>query len=129
MRTHEVMHKIMSGVHSKGTRPEVKLQKALWHNGIRYRKNYKAIPGSPDIAITKCKIAIFVDGDFWHGKKIEQIHSNKEYWIPKLKNNMERDKQVNDALTEMGWLVLRFWESQLKKDFDGCVQKILSEIP
>lgn len=129
MRTPEVMHKIMSSVHSKDTRPERKLRKALWKQGIRYRKNYKNLPGKPDIAITRCKIAIFVDGDFWHGRNIKSVKTNREYWMAKFKRNQERDREINDLLTEMGWMVMRFWESDLKNDFNGCVNKILEEIP
>lgn len=121
--------KIMSHIHGKDTKPELKLRKALWHKGIRYRKNVRTLPGIPDIVIMRCKIAIFVDGDFWHGREIERIKSNRDYWIPKLKRNQARDKEVNDQLTERGWLVLRFWESDLKKDFDKCVKRILLEIP
>lgn len=127
--TKEQRHKNMVNIKSNNTKAEVKLRKALWKKGVRYRKNYTALPGKPDIVITKCKIAIFVDGDFWHGRGMERIKSNRDYWIPKLMRNVERDKEVNDKLTELGWLVLRFWVSDLKKDFDGCVEKILQEIP
>lgn len=119
----------MQAVHSNNTKPELLLRKALWHRGLRYRKNYKKLPGTPDIVITRCHIAIFVDGDFWHAKGHtehpgEQIGSNKEYWQKKLKQNVERDKAVNDELTDMGWLVLRFWESDIKKDLQKCVDMI-----
>ena len=120
----------MKRILSKDTKPEVQLRKALWRRGLRYRKNYKFLPGSPDIALTHQKIAIFVDGDFWHAKGHqehpgEQIRTRPEYWVPKLTRNVEHDKEVNDALTEAGWLVLRFWESDIKKDLNGCVNKIL----
>ena len=96
-------HNNMSHIKSKDTTPEIMFCKALWHCGIRYRKNYKKLPGTPDIAITKRKIAIFVDGDFWHArnhqdKPGEQIKTNRGYWVPKLSRNVERDKEVNDAL-------------------------------
>lgn len=133
MRSKETMHKIMSGVHSKNTKPEQILRKALWQRGIRYRKNYDKLPGRPDIAITRCKIAIFVDGDFWHGRNMEKIDKeitqNRQYWLPKLRKNKMRDEEVNDILTEKGWLVIRFWESDIKKDIDSCVKKILQYIP
>ncbi len=120
----------MKRISSKDTKPEVQLRKALWRRGLRYRKNYRFLPGSPDIALTHQKIAIFVDGDFWHAKDHqehpgEQIRTRPEYWVPKLTRNVEHDKEVNDALTEAGWLVLRFWESDIKKDLNGCVNKIL----
>lgn len=128
-RSKETMHRIMSGVHSKDTEPEIMLREALWKQGLRYRKNYKALPGTPDIVLTRQKIAIFVDGDFWHGKGHldnpgEQIETNGEYWRGKLARNVERDKENNDELTAQGWLVLRFWESDIKRDLNGCVEKI-----
>ena len=124
----------MQSVHSENTKPEVILRKALWHRGIRYRKNYNALPGKPDIVLIRQKIAIFVDGDFWHARGYqmqpgEQVKSNKEYWGPKLKRNVERDKEVNDMLTELGWIVLRFWESDIRKNLEGCIQEIFRYLP
>lgn len=122
---------IMKNIRSKDTKPEIMLRKALWHMGIRYRKNYHGLPGKPDIVLVRRKIAIFVDGDFWHAKGHqdspgEQIVSNREYWVPKLARNVERDKDVNDALLEKGWLVLRFWDSEIKKDLPSVLEKIKS---
>ncbi len=123
----------MQSVHSKDTKPEIMLRKALWHKGIRYRKNYKELIGKPDIVITRCKIAIFVDGDFWHGKNMDaiekRIQSHRTYWLPKIRRNRERDAEVNDALTEQGWIVLRFWESDIKKQLEQCVAQILEYVP
>lgn len=121
--------KAMAHNKPQDTKPEIILRKALWHAGIRYRKNYRKLSGSPDIAITKRKIAIFVDGDFWHAKGHEanpgeQIATNRAYWVPKLTRNVERDKEVNDALLAEGWLVLRFWESKIKKDVNACLKEI-----
>ena len=127
--TKEQRHKNMSHIRAENTKAEVLLRKALWHRGIRYRKNYKELPGKPDIAITRCHIAVFVDGDFWHARGHqknpgEQVGSNPQYWQKKLKRNVERDKEVNDALTSMGWLVLRFWASDVEKELDTYVSKI-----
>jgi len=127
--TKEQRHKNMSRVKGKDTTPELLLRKALWARGIRYRKNYDKLPGKPDIVLTRQKIAIFVDGDFWHARGHqdnpgEEVASNKEFWRKKLARNVERDKEVNDELTEAGWLVLRFWESDIKKDLDACMMKI-----
>lgn len=132
--TNAQRHKTMKHICSKDTKPEISLRKALWHHGIRYRKNYAKLPGKPDIAITHYHIAIFVDGDFWHARGHqecpgEQVASNKEYWQKKLRNNVERDKEVNDALTEAGWLVLRFWSSDVMKHLDDCINQILQYIP
>ncbi|BDR57498.1 very short patch repair endonuclease [Xylocopilactobacillus apis] len=78
----------MSQIRSTNTKPEIKLRKALWNRGVRYRKNLNTLPGKPDIAITKSKIAVFIDGEFWHGYKWNEnknnIHSNRDYWIPKI---------------------------------------------
>ena len=126
-------HKNMSHIKGKNTKAEVLLRKALWHKGIRYRKNYAFLTGSPDIVLTKYKIAVFCDGDFWHGRGYqcpgEQVKTNQKFWIHKLKGNVARDQEVNDLLTEQGWLVLRFWESDIKKDLDKCLEIILSYIP
>ena len=115
---------IMASIKSTDTTPEKMLRLAIWHSGIRYRKNWRKLPGSPDIAITKYKIAVFVDGDFWHARGHEQdpgeqVGTNKEFWKKKLARNVERDKEVNNQLTQQGWLVLRFWESDIKKDIGG----------
>ncbi|KPD33483.1 endonuclease [Pediococcus acidilactici] len=109
----------MSRVHSTNGKDEVILEKLLWHSGIRYRKNYKSLPGKPDIAITKQKVAVFIDGEFWHGYNWEHykhhIKSNREYWIPKIEYNMKHDKEVNELLKEKGWIVLRFWSKKVLK--------------
>lgn len=120
----------MQHIKAKDTKPELMLRKALWNRGIRYRKNDSVLPGRPDIVLSRQKIAVFVDGDFWHAhghsdNPGEQIDCNKSFWQKKLSRNVERDKEVNDALTEAGWLVLRFWESDIKKDLDRCVAQIL----
>lgn len=132
--TKEQRSNIMRHVCSKDTTPEKVLRLALWHRGIRYRKNYRKVSGTPDIALTRYRIAIFVDGDFWHARGHEanpgeQITSNIDYWKKKLTRNVERDKEVNDMLTEDGWLVLRFWESDIKKDIETCVERILRYLP
>ena len=99
-----------------------------WKKGYRYRKNYKKIPGSPDIAITSKKMAIFVDGEFWHGydwiRRKEKLKSNKEYWIAKIEENMVRDKRNDKLLKEMGWKVIHFWENEIKKNLMSCLAKI-----
>lgn len=133
-RSKEARSRNMSCIPSKNTKPEILLRKALWQHGIRYRKNYKELPGKPDIAITKNRIAIFIDGGFWHARGHEsnpgeQIQTNSAFWTKKLKRNVERDKEVNQALLEMGWLVLRYWDSDVNKDCDTCVKDILQYLP
>jgi DNA mismatch endonuclease (patch repair protein) len=131
--TKEQRHKNMTHIRNRDTKAEILLRKALWHKGVRYRKNDRRLPGIPDIAITKSHIAIFVDGDFWHGRNLESltnhIDTHKDFWKRKLTKNVERDKEVNDNLTEMGWLVLRFWETDIKKDLEGCVSEVMKYIP
>jgi len=126
-------HKNMSHIRSKNGKSEVRLRKALWKKGIRYRKNYARLPGKPDIAIPRFKIAVFVDGDFWHGKDMSQLKkrldTNRGYWISKIERNKERDQEVNECLTDLGWLVLRFWDSDIKKDLESCVSCVLQYIP
>ncbi|MCB5951113.1 very short patch repair endonuclease [Enterococcus sp. BWT-B8] len=134
IETKKYRSQMMSRIRSTGGKAETLLAKSLWHEGIRYFRNYKKLPGKPDIAITKHKIAIFVDGEFWHGydwenQKIKRIHTNREYWIPKIEKNIERDKKVNQELKSLGWTVIRFWEKHdVWKDLDGCIEKIKAEI-
>lgn len=132
--TKEQRHKNMQHIKATDTKAEKILRLALWHRGFRYRKNWKKLPGKPDIVLTKQKIAIFVDGDFWHArnhleKPGEQVGSNKSYWTKKLANNAARDKEVNNLLAEQGYIVLRFWETDVKKDLEACLSKIDEYIP
>jgi len=122
----------MSRIKNKNTSIEITLCKALWGSGIRYRKNYKKLPGAPDIAITKYRIAVFCDGEFWHGKDWEtkklKIQNNREYWIKKIEKNMNRDCETDRALYWRGWTVIRFWGSDITKDLLGCVEVIRETI-
>ena len=130
--TPEQRHFNMSAIKSKNSKIEMLLRKALWDKGIRYRKNYKKLLGKPDIAITKYKIAIFCDSEFWHGynwdEKKNEIKSNQEFWYHKIENNIKRDKYVTKELQQQGWVVLRFWGKEILKDTDKCVKLIKSFI-
>lgn len=121
--------KRMSKVHSTEGKDEVIIRKILWKNGIHYRKNYKDLPGKPDIALTKYKVAVFIDGEFWHGYDWENykkhIKNNRDYWIPKIERNMKRDQEVNAKLKEMGWTVLRFWSKQVLKNPEYYAELIM----
>lgn len=118
----------MSKVRLKGGKAEVLLAKALWHRGYRYRKNDKRLPGSPDIAILRHRIAIFIDGEFWHGKDWEtrkpRLKSNREYWIEKIEENISRDQRNDRALEEAGWVSLHFWEKEVLRNLGKCVASI-----
>ena len=118
----------MSKVKLKGGKAETLLAKALWHQGYRYRKNDKKLPGSPDIAILKHRIAVFVDGEFWHGKDWEnrktRLKSNREYWIEKIEENMARDLRDDQLLMQDGWVPIHFWEKEVIKDLSTCVATI-----
>ena len=128
--TAEQRRKNMQHIKSKDTKIEVLLRKALWKRGYRYRKNYGEIPGKPDIALTKYKIAIFCDGELFHGKDWEVLKprleksNNSEFWISKISRNRERDDEVNKKLLFMGWTVIRFWGNDIKTQTDGCVKVI-----
>ena len=130
--TPEQRRRNMQAIRSKDTSIELALRKALWERGIRYRKNYKKLIGKPDIAITKYKSAVFCDSDYWHGydweNRNQRIKSNRDYWVPKIERNMERDREVTSALQSEGWLVIRFWEWQIKKHLDECVEEVLRTV-
>lgn len=135
MRRKEITHKIMSSIPSKNTEPELLLGKALWSFGIRYRKHYK-ITGKPDFVIVKTRIAIFCDGDYWHGNnwrvrklknRNEEFSSYNDFWINKISSNINRDKKVNRELRKEGWTVIRFWESQIRKSSSKCAEKVLKK--
>jgi len=121
---------IMSKIRSKNTKLErdflKKLSKEIWLNGFRYRKHYKRVPGSPDIAFPKRRLAIFIDGGFWHGYDFDRRKSKlPKFWKDKIERNMERDKQNMKDLKKMGWKTLRFWEHDIKKNPQKAVSRIL----
>ena len=113
----EKSHKNMSKIRGKDTSIEVVLRKALWHRGFRYRKNYKGLPGRPDIVLTKYRIAIFCDSKFFHGKDWEILK-------PRLERNIQRDEEKDQQLNFMGWTVIHFWGKDILKDTEQCVRVI-----
>lgn len=120
----------MQHIKSEDSVIEKKLRKALWDKGYRYRKNYKKLPGKPDIVLTKYKIAIFCDGEFFHGKdwkilkpRLEKSN-NSEFWKRKIKCNMERDEEVNKQLLFLGWTVIRFWGKDIMKNTEECIRVV-----
>lgn len=123
-------HKTMSKIRGSDTKIEIALRKALWSKGYHYRKNYKALPGRPDIVLTKYKIAIFCDSEFFHGKDWEVLKprleqgKNPDYWVKKIQRNMERDIEKDRALRYLGWTVIHFWGKEILKDPEECVRVI-----
>jgi DNA mismatch endonuclease (patch repair protein) len=128
--TKEQRHKNMKNIKSKDTSIELKLRKELWRRGYRYRKNYVALPGKPDIVLVKHKIAIFCDSEFFHGKDWEvlkpQLESgkNSDFWIEKISKNQQHDDEVNKELQYLGWTVIRFWGKEIMKNTDECIKVI-----
>jgi DNA mismatch endonuclease, patch repair protein len=126
----EVRSKVMSRIRSKNTKPELLLRKTLWHLGYRgYRIHNQKIPGKPDIVFTKKKIAIFIDGCFWHGcpQCFVEPKSNRDYWLPKIRRTIERDKMQNVRLQSDGWNVIRIWEHDIKQNNQKMIQKIFQK--
>ena len=131
-RNPRVTSRIMSCIHSKNTRPEILLGKLIWRQGIRYRKHYK-IAGRPDFVVVSRRVAIFVDGDFWHGhnwklrgfKNLDaELSTYKPFWVKKIRNNIARDGRVNDSLKKDKWKVVRIWESDLKTNPKRASERI-----
>jgi DNA mismatch endonuclease (patch repair protein) len=122
--------KNMKSIRSKDTKIEILLRKVLWARGYRYRKNYAKLPGTPDIALTKYRIAIFCDSEFFHGKDWEVLKprlekgKNSEFWVKKISRNMERDDEVNKRLLFEDWTVIRFWGADIEKKIDECIEVI-----
>jgi DNA mismatch endonuclease (patch repair protein) len=128
--------RIKQRTRKRDSRPEVALRRALWRLGLRYRLHAAGLPGNPDIVFSRLRTAIFVDGDFWHGRDWENRKqrlsrgANADYWTRKIEYNRARDQRVTEALTAMGWQVLRFWETDIGKDvgrYAGIVAEALAE--
>jgi DNA mismatch endonuclease Vsr len=130
--TVEQRRKNMQAVKAKGSKIETTLALALFSKGLRYRKNDKSVHGKPDLSFKKHKLAIFVDGEFWHGKDWEvrknDHKSNKEFWVSKIERNIKRDKEVNDILQKEGWKVVRFWGKEISTNLNNCIEKVQSII-
>lgn len=126
----EKSHKNMSKIKGKDTSIELILRKALWRKGYRYRKNYKELPGAPDIVLTKYQIAIFCDSEFFHGKNWEMLKprlekgKNADYWVKKIERNIQRDIEKDKILNFMGWTVIHFWGKDILKNTEECIQVI-----
>ena len=133
-KTKEQISYNMRRVKNKDSDIELALRKELWNRGLHYRKNVGSVFGKPDIAFIGKKIAIFCDSEFWHGydweKRKEDFKSRRDFWIPKIERNIQRDKEVTQKLQDEGWVVLRFWGRDIKKNVCMCadiIQKVWSE--
>lgn len=124
--------KIMGKIRGKNTKPELAFRRALWQAGYRYRIGCKKLIGKPDIALKKYKTVIFIDGEYWHGynweERKQKIKTNRDFWIPKIERNIQRDQEVNHALKEKGYTVFRFWDSEIKKNLDECLDLVLDHL-
>ena len=126
--TDEATSRRMANVKLKHSSEETAVAKKLWCEGFRYWLNYRKLPGSPDIAIQKYKIAVFIDGEFWHGynwaERKKKLKRNKEYCIAKIEENIQRDQRVDKTLISTGWKPIHFWSNEVKKDVNSCIEKI-----
>lgn len=129
-RDEKTTSKIMKKIKSTNTSIEVKLRKALWNRGYRYRKNYKELPGTPDIVLEKYKIAIFCDSEFFHGKDWDRLKTrlqngkNPDFWLKKIERNRKRDIKNDKELFSLGWTVIHFWGQDIIKNIDMCIKTI-----
>ncbi|HEB72371.1 MAG TPA: very short patch repair endonuclease [Nitrospirae bacterium] len=138
-RNPKIVSKTMRAVKSADTKPEMKLRRGLFARGLRYRVHRKSLPGKPDIVFGPAMVAVFVDGDFWHGGQWKrrgfkslgaqlQKVNNKKYWIEKIKRNMARDTQNNEKLKKAGYKVIRVWESDINKRLGWAVDKVARQV-
>ncbi|WP_448807869.1 very short patch repair endonuclease [Aminobacterium mobile] len=132
-RDPHITSRIMSAIKSKDTKPEQLLGKALWRRGLRYRKHYKKLEGCPDFAFISAHVAVFCDGDFWHGnnwrlrnkKSLEdELSSYSPFWQEKIRRNIERDIEINKKLASLDWIVVRFWASQIIENAEACASTV-----
>ena len=134
-RSPDVTSRMMAAVKSKNSKAELLLRRALFNRGRRYRIHYPRLTGKPDIVFPRAKLAVFVDGDFWHGNAWRlrgmpsfeeqfRFKSNPEFWEKKIRGNIERDREVTLALATSGWRVLRLWESEVLSDVAACVARV-----
>ena len=130
-----VTSRMMAAVKNKDSKAELMLRKRLWAVGLRYRKHHPGLVGRPDIVFPGAQVAVFVDGDFWHGNawrlrglaSLADLFPNRtDWWVHKIERNMQRDREVTDALTEAGWVVARVWESRVLREVDVVAAEVES---
>jgi DNA mismatch endonuclease (patch repair protein) len=124
---------MMAAVRNKDSKAELALRRDLHARGLRFRLHARDVPGRPDLVIRKYRLAVFVDGDFWHGnawrlrglaRLEDQFPSNRDFWVPKLRRTIERDKEVTAALKAKGWTVIRLWESEVLADPPAAADRV-----
>lgn len=132
-RDPKITSQIMAQIRSQDTRPEMLVREGLWRRGYRYRLHRRDLPGRPDLVFGPSRVAVFVDGDFWHGNawRVRELDSlgdlfptNTEWWVNKIETNMDRDRRVTRELEELGWQVFRVWESEILADPEDVVDRI-----
>ncbi|MBQ0116082.1 MAG: DNA mismatch endonuclease Vsr [Bacteroidales bacterium] len=129
--TPQQRHRCMSRIRSKDTKPEMVVRRYLWHHGYRYRLHRKGLAGRPDIVIGRLKVAIFVNGCFWHGHSCQTKfpRTNVDFWTEKIARNRERDYRNHADLTAQGWMVITLWECELKKKrLDETLHRLLNTL-
>lgn len=131
--------RIMSKVRSKDTRPELALRRAVHARGGRYRLHPADVPGRPDMVVRSRKVAVFVDGDLWHGNPAEwrrrgrtsladMFPTRTDWWVNKIERNIARDRAVNQQLSEQGWTVIRLWASDIEQDPDRAAASVVAAL-
>lgn len=119
----------MSRVKGKDTGLEMRVRSALHRRGLRFRKHAKDLPGKPDVVFRKARVAVFVDGDFWHGYRFPSWEDKvSDFWKKKINKNRERDAANHQKLRQMGWTVIRLWQHEVEEDFDACIDRILAAV-
>jgi DNA mismatch endonuclease (patch repair protein) len=128
-RTPEQRFRAMSNVKLKDGSLEVAIRSELHKRGYRFRKHVKALPGRPDAVFPKEKIAVFIDGDFWHGYRLPAWeHKLSDFWREKIRANRERDRKNFLKLRRMGWQVIRIWQHQILDDRETCVKRVIATV-
>ncbi len=125
----------MAAVRSRDSRIEFALRSALWRRGLRYRLNDRSVLGRPDIVFGPAKVAVFVDSEFWHGyrwgcagQRAFLFKQHRRFWTQKIEANIRRDKYVTKKLRQMGWVVLRFWGHEVRRDSDACAERVIAAV-
>ena len=130
-RTKQQRSDCMSKIKSKDTTIELLVRKELFRRGLRYRINYKKLPGKPDIVFVSKRVVIFINGCFWHGhgcKLTKQPKTNSAFWIEKITKNKKRDTENLKKLKSLGWSVIVLWECKIKENFSLCVKRVLDKL-